>query len=161
MTKLTHLITLIILFKIATAGFIIPDPQNPFIITTPNTNTSSNLTFNFKLPNNSKGLTYQQYIAVVFPKFEGTVNLGTQNFKFHTANQAKCALYQDSQTTIPTTWIQSPIEEENIAYCKITETSSINTPNLPLKGGISYRLVITITNYGSQKPSAIRYQEIK
>jgi len=146
MNKLVYSLVIFTILGYIIAGTIKPDSVNPFIITNPHNKVGgSDFTFNFQLDTGSKGLTYGQYIAVVFPKWNGTTNLGTSNWDFANTSSFKfsCALYKNAATAItveatkPTT-----TGEENVAYCKITDDGLGGA--IPLVAGQDYRLVITI-----------------
>ena len=133
---------------------IIPDPQNPIVISNPSTLDTSTLSFNFQLPPNTKGLQIKQFIAVAFPKSDSTVsNLGTSNFLFNTAAAASCKLYKNIDTEITVSFVSSQTGDENICYCQLTDDLNLKNA-LPLVAGVNYRLDITLLN-ASQKPSAI------
>jgi len=163
--KHSHFInTFIILFLMCSfiySGIIIPDPQNPFLISNPSISAgSSTLTFNFQLPSNSKGLQYKQFIAVRFPASDSRItNLGLSNFLFINSGSAICKLFKDANTIIDTLFVPSLTSDEaNICYCQINDfaysTTSSSNGRVPLKTGITYRFEITLPN-ASQKPSAI------
>ncbi len=149
---------MLILFKLSLTGTIIPNPQNPLIITNPIAkNGETSIIINFQLPPKTNGLAFSQYIGVVFPKLESSVNLGTSSFKFNQEKQAKCTLFNQNGLIIETKWTQSESGERNIAYCKITDLGK-ETGKIPLVTNRDYRLVITLLNPQVQKPKSIYWQ---
>ena len=120
---------LFILLSLIFTGRIIPDKQNPLLISIPSSIAEgSTISLNFQLPVNTKGLHFNQFIVVRFPKSDSAVtNLGTSNFKFDQSNSSSCKLYKDASTPIAVTWIQSSVGEENIVYCKIIDESISNS----------------------------------
>ena len=133
-----------------------PDNTNPLLINKPNNNNKGyKLSLMFSLDTQSIGLNLNQFFGVIFPKKLGPVDLflnsfvgstsvaSTNTFNSSNTNIARyaCDLLNitDNYTIKVSASPTSSSTENNIAYCKLTDTQYKLVPNK------TYKLTITLT----------------
>ena len=155
--KLLYFLILASCIGLLSAGIIIPDSQNPLIITLPHKGSeSSTIVLNFQLAP-GRSLSQNQFFALALPKIDGANTLaGT--FQFEQSAKHSCALLRDGVTSIQVKSVVSTTGEEHIAYCQVVDLGL--TGNMPLSAAVNYRLIYTLLAPTTQKPSAIFWRNL-
>ena len=139
-----HYILTLTFIGLISSGILIPDPQNPISITYPHKlGELSTIMINFQL-SPGRSLSYNQYIAVALPKYDGE-NLLANIWQFNLLGNQLCTLTRDASTSYLVENIASPLGEEHIAYCKINDVG-LTEGKMPLTSGYTYRLEIKLNN---------------
>lgn len=122
------------LFGLIQSGNLIPDSQNPILITNPSTNNNLKIDVRFSFDINSPGLAYYQYIGLVFPP-----NVST-DLQFDLGNRYSCEL---TDGTLKYTMVaEKPLpNENNIAYCRLSDMVNNVIKSFGLKLKLSVTLV--------------------
>lgn len=132
---LKFLLLYLILISFINSLQIIPDSSNPILIKNPDISSSPVIIVKFSFHKDSKGLEFNQYISLVFPK-----NIQNElNFHEQASPKYTCSL-TDGINIYEMTIDTSPNPEEgNWTFCKLT-----NSANTPIKSNIDLTLTITL-----------------
>jgi len=150
--KIRILFITLLLFNFLHCGHITSNEEFLFIIENAlKSSTSTRIKIDFKLPNDSKGLSYSQFFAIRFNQMSGSTNIGTSQLSFNTPGSASCELYQGS-STLPIRWVASPVGQEHICFCQYMGIAKIDI-------NIGHRLFFNLLLSG-QKPSIAPWSNI-
>ena len=129
------IITLVCLLGLIKTSDLIPDPQNPVLVFSPNVNNTPRIDVRFAFDSNSSGLAYNQYMVLVFPP-----NV-VRDLQFDQGTTLKYSCALTDGTTTYTMTAEKPISstEGNFAYCKLTDLV-----NNSLKAGAKLKFSLTL-----------------
>jgi hypothetical protein len=157
------------MISIVASTNLYPDANNPLQVQPPiASQIGSKFSVRFSFPSStansvapygiaSSGLNYKQFIGLAFPPSVGTSDL---IFSLQTT-QFACELTDGTNTykmtavaSVASPVISSLTAENNVAYCRLDEASSL----VPLKTGLNvvYKLTITLTNLKIASTSFLR-----
>jgi hypothetical protein len=134
-------LTIFLIISLSSAYNIIPDPQNPLLIKTPQTGQSQlQIIFRFSLSQNSPGLNYNQFIGINFPFYIAT------QLAFNDKPKWTCDLTDGTNKIqlTPAASVSSPQSlafENTVAYCKLTDSAVAK-----LTAGSSYIFTLTLSS---------------
>ena len=135
-------------FSIIKAGVIIPEKNFPLMMNKPTVSQRGfDLILNFKLPEDSIGLRYNEYIGVAFIINQGVYDMFADTYDFSNNkfnDRFKCSLKENMTyinikvSAVPSARGANLLPESNILYCRLDDLVN------ELKAGKSYKLTITL-----------------